>query len=210
LYNMDTMLKSTVFRAALAISLSLHIFAVSAGGLFRGKPPVEKEREIEVAYLLAETPEEVINEEIIENLPKEYDLRKEELRQSAREKKVAEDGSVKAEGALSEEQYLEQKELERLEEYIQYYELIREKIKKLVARNYRASRKEGAVEVAFVLDKKGALKNVSVDDANSAPCEALRETALKSIKQCSPFPPPPEALGKRDITFSLAIIFKRK
>ena len=207
---MDNMLSSTAFRIALAISVSLHIFAISAGGLFRGKPPIEEEREIEVAYLIPEAPEDAVSEEIIENLPQEYDLQDKELRQSERENKVAEDGSVKTEGELAEEQYLGEKELEKLEEYIQYYELIREKIKKLVARNYTSSREEGAVEVAFTLDKRGALKNISIDEANSARCEALRETALKSIRQCSPFPPPPEALGKRDIVFSLAIIFKKK
>jgi|GEM_PF-1946188 len=204
------MFNSTISRTALIISVSIHALAISAGGFFSERPPAEKEREIEVAYLIPEIPEDEINEKIIENLPKEYDLEEKAPQQGKPEKKIAEEGLVKAEGELVQEQYIEEKELERLEEYIQYYELIREKIKKLIARNYIASRKEGAVEVAFTLDKRGILKNLAVDEPNSAGCAALRETALKSIRQCSPFPPPPETLGKKDIVFSLAIIFKKK
>ncbi|MGB2706363.1 MAG: hypothetical protein WBC74_05880 [Candidatus Omnitrophota bacterium] len=204
------MLNDTVFRIAFALSLSLHIFAVSAGGFFQGVPPVEENHEIEVTYIIPEESKDEMQERIIENLPQKYDLRDKELRQSERKKTITEDGSVKTEGELVREQYLHEKELERLEEYIQYYELIREKIKKLVAQNYTASREEGAVEVAFCLDKNGFLKNLFLDKPKSAQSVVLRETALKSIRQCSPFPPFPESLKNNDLTFSLAIIFKKK
>ncbi len=204
------MLNNTAFWASLAISVSLHVFAISAGGFFSEKPPVKKKSEIEVAYLKPEPPEDEIREKIMETLPQKYDLKKNRPRQKRPENKIAEDGRVKADGKPAKEQYLEENELEKLEEYMQYYELIREKIKKVVARNYTSSREKGSVEVAFTLDKRGALKNVFVDKANSASYEILRETALKSIKQCSPFPPPPEALGQKDIAFNLSIIFRKK
>lgn len=203
------MLNSTAFRVAFILSLSLHVFAISAGGLFRGAPHVEKERAIEVAYLVPEELKDELREKIIESLPREYDLRKKELQQSQREKKAAEEGAVEAGAELAKEQYLDEKELEKLEEYIQYYELIREKIKNTVSKNYRFD-EAGTVEVVFRIGRTGALKEVLVNENTSAKIRILKAAALKSIEDASPFPPFPEALKRDELAFSLAIIFTKK
>jgi len=204
------MYNNVPFRIAFLLSVSVHLIAVSAGGFFQGAPPPEENREVVVAYLMPEAPEDAINEEIIENLPREYDLRDKELRQNNREKAIVEAGSVKADGELAEDQYLEEKELEKLEEYIQYYELIREKIKKLVARNYATSREEGAVRVAFTLDKNGRLKDLLINKPRSVNITALHKAAIRSVRGAAPFPVFPPSVKRNDLTFNLAIIFKKK
>jgi len=202
------MLKDIPFRAAFAISVSAHLLAVSAGGFFHGKPPLEENREIEVTYLV---PEEELAEEIIQDLPREYDLKDKELQQARRrEEAKLPEPQAESDSVLSEEQYLEEKELEKLEEYIQYYELIREKIKKTVARDYTRFREEGMVEVAFTLDKRGRLKNLIIDKLKSASSASLRKTALHSIERAAPFPAFPPLLKREDLTFAIAIIFKRQ
>jgi len=181
---------------------------VSAGGFFNAQPPLEENREIEVTYLM---PEEELAEKIIQNLPQEYDLKDKELQQAARREEVMlPEPIVEEDALLTEEQYLEEKELAKLEEYIQYYELIREKIKKTVARNYTLFREEGMVEVAFTLDKRGRLKNLIIDKLKSASSASLHKTALKSIERAAPFPAFPPLLKRDDLTFAIAIIFKKQ
>jgi len=200
------MFDSTAFKIAFALSLSLHIFAVSAGGFFKAKPPLEENREIEVTYFM---PEEELAEEVIQNLPREYDLKDKELQQAARREEVKPSEPLTEEDSLlSAEQYLEEKERELLEEYIQYYELIREKIKKTVARNYTQFREEGMVEVAFTLDRRGRLKDLIIDKLKSASSASLHKTALRSIERAAPFPAFPRLLKRDDLTFAIAIIFK--
>lgn len=201
------MFTENAFRIAFALSLSTHLLAASAGGFFHGKPPLEENREIEVTYLM---PEEEPAEEIIQNLPREYDLKDKELQQAVRREEVKPSEPLMEENSLlSAEQYLEEKELELLEEYIQYYELIREKIKKTVARNYTRFREEGMVEVAFTLDKRGHLKNLIIDKLKSASSASLHKTALRGIERAAPFPAFPPLLKRDDLTFAIAIIFKK-
>lgn len=188
------MLQNATFRTAFAISLSLHLFAISAGGFFHTKPLDDKNCPIEVSYLVPEISQDKIQERIIQNLPQKYDLEKKDLQQ------VVEKG----------EHYLSEEALKELEEYIQYYELIRESIKKYVSKNYTRFREEGIIEVAFTLNKNGILKNLAVDTSKSIKSPRLKTIALKSIKEASPFPPFPDSLKKKELAFAIAIIFKKE
>ena len=204
------MLNSAAFRIAFTLSLSVHLFAISAGGFFRGKPPIETNHKIEVTYLVPEEPRDKMEERIIENLPENYELRKKEMQKKDRkEKSVEEEGLTKAELPAKKEEYLDENELKKLEEYIQYYELIREKIKKHAAKNF-SSREEGEVEVVFTLNKNGALKALSVNGPGSAKNSRLKNTALESIKYAAPFPAFPDSLTRGELAFTIAIIFKAK
>ena len=140
----------------------------------------------------------------------EYDLPLADIsEESAREKRPSEEpGLEKTDAVPSEEQYLEEKELEELEEYIQYYELIRERIKKYVSRNYNAFKEEGGVGVVFSLYRSGALKDVQIDKTKSAENQALTRAALKSVRDAAPFPAFPESLKKDELTFNISIIFQ--
>ena len=194
------MLNDPIFRIALGVSLSLH-FAVVSWGSFSLPKPFEKDAEkIEITYLKFEVPEE----KTLQNVPREYDIEKKELKTKA--SKNRQETVSTNQGALPAENYLKKEELERLEEYIQYYELLRERIKQSVATYYRNERKEGGAEAVFTLKRTGSMESLTI----SCDSEQLGLIAKKSIKNAAPFPPFPEKLESENLTFSIAIVFTQK
>ena len=194
------MLNDPIFRIALGVSLSLH-FAVVSWGSFSLPKPFEKDAEkIEITYLKFEVPEE----KTLQNVPREYDIEKRELKTKA--SKNPQEIVSRNQGALPAENYLKKEELERLEEYIQYYELLRERIKQSVATYYRNERKEGGAEAVFTLKRTGSMESLTI----SCDSEQLGLIAKKSIKNAAPFPPFPEKLESENLTFSIAIVFTQK
>ena len=189
------MFNNIAFRIAFLLSLSLHLVGISAGNFFQARAIDRENREIEITYLMPEIQKEEIQEEIIERLPENYDMEEKDLRQT-----------IEKEEAL----YITEKELKDYEAYIQYYELVRERIKKYAAKNYTRSLKEGAVEAGFILNKNGTLKSASVNKSKSTDSAFLVDAALKSIKEASPFPPFPDSLKKKELAFAIAIIFKKE
>ena len=94
------------------------------------------------------------------------------------------------------------------EEYIQYYELIREKIRKEAERNSKFSI-IGTTEVSFVVRKDGSLKSIAIMNSANRYQDKVEEAASNSVKQASPFPPFPEALKIEELSFQVAIVFKK-
>lgn len=190
------MLKGITLKTALAVSVSIHLLALSPWNALRFPGPVEEEDQIEVTYILEEVSEEAFEEEI-KTLPQKYDL----------EEKAIEEPREREEEEPAEE-YLEEEELEKLEEYISYYELVREKIKQYVTRYYRDRQKKGSVVIAFKAAKTGRLLAVSINESSQSPY--LDRLALRAVKSSAPFPPFPEALRKDELTFTISIIFKKE
>jgi len=207
------MFNSIPFKVALVVSLSVHSIFLSAGKFFSNKTLESKENKVEITYLLTETVREKIPERIIENLPEKYDLEKKKTEEKNQPKKDTPDEVIKEsahEAPAEKVAYLEEEALKQLENYIQYYELIRERIKKHVAAKYRDSRSEGSVDVTFVVNRRGELEKLQLDQKNSTKDPRLVKTALKSIKDASPFPVFPESLDKQELVFSIAIVFKKE
>jgi hypothetical protein len=98
---------------------------------------------------------------------------------------------------------------ERHDEYMAYYNSIRERILKRLKRNYSHDYDDGDVHLFFVLDGKGRLFRMDVDLSGSTRNMALVDIALSSLKQASPFGPPPEGLDLKRIPFGLIITFKK-
>jgi len=91
--------------------------------------------------------------------------------------------------------------------YISYYQIVREKIRRAAYQNY--SRVEvGEVYLAFVISLDGSLKEVRLVEEKSSPSPYLRETALKSIKEASPFPNFPKELDYPQLSFNVVISFE--
>lgn len=91
--------------------------------------------------------------------------------------------------------------------YMNYYRLVREKIRAKAHRYYRSGG-SGKVLLSFVVLKDGALGELSLDmeSANNA---RLRQITLKSIRSSAPFPPFPDELGKyAQLSFRIPIYFK--
>ena len=207
------MFNNALFRLAFAVSLCVHFIFLSAGRFFFDKSPEFKKNEVEITYLMTETVKEKMPERIIENLPQKYDLKKKKTVKKYLPKKSKPDGIIKKsaeELPVKEEAHLREEGLKQLEDYIQYYELIRGKIKKCVAAKYKNSRFEGSVDVTFVVNRKGDLKKLYLDQKKSTKDPRLVKTALKSIKDASPFPVFPETLDKQELVFSIAIVFRKE
>jgi len=204
------MLKNISLKTAVAISLSLHLVAISPwSSILSGRKHAE-DSQIEVTYILEDLLEDRIEEDI-ENIPQKYDLKEQETKQPEGKDETPQPKQEPSDTLISEEEnrYLEEAEAERIEEYIAYYELIREKIKKFVKRYYRKHAEEGRVEVIFALRKAGSIESLEISQIRGAHPKYLEKIARKAVKSAAPFPPFPVSLKKDSLTFTISIIFKR-
>ncbi|NQU95005.1 MAG: TonB family protein [Candidatus Omnitrophica bacterium] len=206
------MFREISLKTAIFVSLSLHLFAFSSGSLFHLGKSEPEEKEIEVTYIVEEASKKKV-EKVIRSLPRKYDLEKKPIQEP--QKKKAETVTPKkivpvkaaAKKIFPKE---EEESVKKLEEYIAYYDLIRERIKVYVTRHYKKLAEEGSVEVIFLLGNDGKLKKIHVDEINSSRSRYLHNVALESVKSASPFPSFPKILNKKELTFSIAIIFQKE
>lgn len=91
--------------------------------------------------------------------------------------------------------------------YISYYQIVREKIKRSAYQNY-TGREVGEVTVSFVISNDGMLRELLLIEERSYESAYLRETALRSVKDASPFPNFPADLDYPQLSFNLAITFE--
>lgn len=99
------------------------------------------------------------------------------------------------------------KNLKKLPAYMNYYRMIREKIRKN-AYNYYDSKKNGEIFLSFIINSNGTLENLSLDN-KSAENVFLQRIAVKSVEEASPFPSFPEELKNYTrLHFNISIYFK--
>lgn len=194
-------------RTALAISFSLHLLLLSPWNALHFSRIEDREDQIEVTYILNELDKEEIDE-IIENIPENYGLEKEELTESPGEKPPA-PSETPQDAPVEKNQYVEEEDVKELEGYIAYYELIRQKIKGRVTALYKRAGEEGRVGVAFILNRRGVIKKFEIDDIRGSDKRYLEKIARQAVKSAAPFPPFPDELQKPELTFTVAIIFTR-
>ncbi|MDD4979940.1 MAG: hypothetical protein PHC54_01520 [Candidatus Omnitrophica bacterium] len=91
--------------------------------------------------------------------------------------------------------------------YITYYQMVREKIRRSAYQNY--SRVEvGEVYLSFVILSDGSLKETRLLQEKSSPIPYLREIALRSVKESSPFANFPKELDYPQLSFNVIISFE--
>lgn len=91
--------------------------------------------------------------------------------------------------------------------YLNYYQFVREKIRRAAYQNYGRSQ-EGEVYLSFIVLKEGSLKDVRLVEQKSSLNPYLRGVALKSIKDASPFPVFPRDLDYPQLSFNVIISFQ--
>ena len=91
--------------------------------------------------------------------------------------------------------------------YKSYYQTIRERIRNFAYVNYLRYG-EGEVYLSFILSSDGSLKDIKIFDAKSTNDAYLRDTALKSINDSSPFPSFPKSLAYPELSFNVIISFE--
>ena len=91
--------------------------------------------------------------------------------------------------------------------YKDYYETIRENIKKEAYRNY-TKYEEGDVYLSFVISSEGLLLDINFFKEKSRASEFLQNIALKSVKNAAPYPKFPAELNYPKLTFNVIISFE--
>ncbi|MCX5707709.1 MAG: TonB family protein [Candidatus Omnitrophica bacterium] len=91
--------------------------------------------------------------------------------------------------------------------YVSYYQFVREKIRRAAYQNFSRS-ETGEVYMAFVISSTGILRDVRLIEEKSSPNYYLRETALRSIRDASPFPLFPKELDYPQLSFNVIISFE--
>jgi len=98
------------------------------------------------------------------------------------------------------------KELSKNKSYLLYDDLITAKLRN--SKVYPATFSEGEISVSFVVGSDGRLISVEVLPDNSTGNSILSETAVKIVKNASPFPPFPDDLLRMQLRFSVVICFQ--
>lgn len=96
------------------------------------------------------------------------------------------------------------------QDYINYYQLIREKIRRQLKDKYRSYYSEGDVCLIFILRSDGSLVSVGADASISTRDRILIDTAIQSVKEASRFAPFPKAIDLKQMSFTLTVSFKRQ
>lgn len=91
--------------------------------------------------------------------------------------------------------------------YISYYQIVREKIRRATYQNYSRT-EEGVVYLSFIIANDGSLVEEQIIDDKSSPVAYLREIAMQSIKEASPFPVFPKDLDYPKLSFNVIISFE--
>lgn len=98
-------------------------------------------------------------------------------------------------------------ELQKNNAYMDYYRLIREKIKANAYHSYNSTR-EGEILVNFLILNNGSLQDIAFDQ-KSANSNILKKITVNSIQKSSPFPAFPDELKQySQLRFNISIYFR--
>jgi hypothetical protein len=99
-----------------------------------------------------------------------------------------------------------QREIKKTPAYMNYYNTVREKIRKN-AYHYYNSRQKGIIYISFVVLQSGDLFDQTLLEESTVNKELI-DIAFRSIRTASPFPPFPKELDYPKLQFNVSIHFK--
>lgn len=91
--------------------------------------------------------------------------------------------------------------------YIGYFQLTREKVKRILYQRYTYT-EEGEVYLSFIVANDGSITDVRVNEEKSSSSPYLREIAIASVKEASPFPAFPKDLEYPELSFNVIVSFE--
>jgi len=213
------MTENKTFQLAIVLSIALHSVLFLR---LPGMPFLPSRRSLEsikiTYYKIKESPKKKVVRKKVESIVRKLpDIRKEEIlkppktvakkavKPKARPGRVAVTKEVKFEKVIEEE-----KDDVKRATYIGYYRAVREKIRRYADRNYPRKRGMGYGDVflSFVVTSSGELLQVKVGEERSVNSPALRNLAINSIRDASPFPPFPKGMSQYQITFNVIISYE--
>lgn len=196
-------------KFALIVSVLLHAGLLGVKSSDARIVPVKQPTEVVVDYVIMEdTPKPVKAE--VEPPPIIVAAPKVELKRSLPKPPMpveARDTEKKEEISDDAIKQRVEKRIRSTAEYINYYQLIRDKIRSKLLRNYKSNTPEGDVKLIFVLNSEGVLESAQHEKTDN---EELGRLALRSLKQAAPFRPFPKELTLPRMTFTVTISFQRE
>ncbi len=213
------------FVIALLISTGIHSIFIAPWPDLEFQKMKKPETEIEVTYFkMTKLPEKIEVRQDVEKIVPSKEEVPQPLKKEPREKpKTPEKIEVQktkepapepisiAKPALPRRRSIRMESTPNLEDnisYLSYSQLVREKIRDYLYRNYKDFMGEGEVAVTFILTSNGTLKDVAILEGLSDSSRPLQNATLKSIKQASPFRAFPKELDLAQISFKITISFK--
>ena len=124
-------------------------------------------------------------------------------------KEIAKTHKMDAAKGSSKEAVKKEVQLKQGKDYVNYYQLIREKIRSKLKDNYQYYNREGEVYLSFVLTQNGSLLSYEIDRSKSIQDDVLLHITSTSLKAISPFPALPKSLSMSKMSFSIVISFKK-
>ena len=220
-----------VFEIAILVSIITHGIILFQNPNFYSPSPKEKEQKLEVSYVKAaqenkkvERSEKILKREPFLNMPPKIAFEKrippafidkENIFKPNKSTAARETGFTKP--ALTKPDIIAIKkkitlppiEMNKINNptYIGYYQIVREKIKRAAYQNY-TGKEVGEITLSFIISSDGFLKDLLLTQERSSPSEYLREIALRSVKDASPFPNFPKELDYPKLSFNLTITFE--
>lgn len=91
--------------------------------------------------------------------------------------------------------------------YISYYQIVREKIRRSAYQNYTHN-EVGEVYISFIISNDGIIKGVRLAEEKTTANDYLKDIALRSIRDASPFPNFPRELDYPQLSFNIIISFE--
>lgn len=197
-----------LFRNALILSILIHAGLASPLLLDRAEHRRLRQTDLAVDYVVIAEPTSVETAKESELKPQETP--RVEIKPKAEVAPAPKAPAARAEPAKESPSELAKKQakLQSTEDYINYYQLIRERIRQEVKRRYRRSSEEGEVYLNFILGADGRLSACEADPALSRAGRQLIDMAAASLRSAAPFPPFPKALAVPRVAFSVTIVFK--
>ena len=197
------------FKHAIIASTLIHsmiIFCIGGQGLITQK--VDKRDIIVIDYVVTKEPKEakVVKLRMTETPKIELSSKVEDAPASANAATAKSDTDKDASRDLA----VRQARVKATKDYINYYQLIREKIRRRLKDRYRGYHGEGDVSLIFVLNSGGSLVSAAVDQTASTRDRILVDAAVQSLKEAAPFAPFPKAISIPQMSFTLTVSFKKR
>lgn len=165
----------------------------------------------EIVLKRPETPRIDIQKDIAV-APQPMEKTKSDSKKSAKSSKLKERAKLHKSDAVKDpfrEAAKKEAQLKQSKDYVNYYQLIREKIRSRLKDNYQYYNREGEVYLTFVLTQNGSLLSYSIDRSKSTQDEVLLHITATSLKAISPFPALPRSLSVSKMSFNIMISFKK-
>lgn len=91
--------------------------------------------------------------------------------------------------------------------YINYYQIVREKIRRCAYQNYTHN-ETGEAYISFIISGDGYIKDMRLVEEKTTAGDYLKGIALRSVKDASPFPGFPKELDYLQLSFNIIISFE--